>query len=209
MEQFLVIATVHFLALLSPGPDFFLVAHTAITSGWRTASGACAGIAVGNGVFIVAAFTGIAMLRAGSAGSIAVQLAGCGFLLYLGTLFLRHAGSTTLQAPATGSRAGDTHGWWKAAGLGALSALLNPKNALFYAALAAMLNGPQANAAIKLLYGAWMFAIVLLWDLLVAALVGHPWVLRRFARALPWLERAAGLLMIALALWIVVSLWAG
>ena len=43
----------------------------------------------------------------------------------------------------------------------------------------------------------------------VAALVGHPWVLRRFARALPWLERAAGLLMIALALWIVVSLWAG
>jgi len=138
-----------------------------------------------------------------------VQLAGCGFLLYLGTLFLRHAGSTTLQAPAAESRAGDTHGWWKAAGLGALSALLNPKNALFYATLAAMLNGPQANAATKFFYGAWMFGIVLLWDLLVAALVGHPWVLRRFARALPGLERAAGLLMIALALWIVVSLRAG
>ena len=58
-------------------------------------------------------------------------------------------------------------------------------------------------------YGAWMFGIVLLWDLLVAALVGHPWVLRRFARVLPWLERTAGLLMIALALWIVVSQWAG
>ena len=151
MEQFLVIATVHFLALLSPGPDFFLVARTAITSGWRTASGACAGIALGNGVFIVAAFTGTAMLRPGSAGFIAVQFAGCGFLLYLGTLFLRHAGSTTLQAPeaADGSRAGGAHGWWRAAGLGALSALLNPKNALFYATLAAMLNGPQANAATR------------------------------------------------------------
>ncbi|HEL3794344.1 LysE family translocator [Stenotrophomonas maltophilia] len=169
MEQFLVIATVHFLALLSPGPDFFLVARTAITSGWRTASGACAGIALGNGVFIVAAFTGMAMLGAGSAGFIAVQLAGCGFLLYLGTLFLRHAGSTTLQAAeaADGSPAGGAHGC------------------------------------------AWMFGIVLLWDLLVAALVGHPWVLGRFARALPWLERAAGLLMIALALWIAVSLWLG
>ncbi|CAM0124610.1 putative amino acid LysE family efflux protein [Stenotrophomonas maltophilia] len=211
MEQFLVIATVHFLALLSPGPDFFLVARTAITSGWRTASGACAGIAVGNGVFIVAAFTGTAMLRPGSAGFIAVQLAGCGFLLYLGTLFLSHAGSTTLQAPEAvdGSPAGGAHGWWRAAGLGALSALLNPKNALFYATLAAMLNGPQASAATKFFYGAWMFGIVLLWDLLVAALVGHPWVLGRFARALPWLERAAGLLMIALALWIAVSLWLG
>ncbi len=211
MEQFLIIATVHFLALLSPGPDFFLVARTAITSGWRTASGACAGIALGNGIFIVAAFTGIAMLHAGSAWFIAVQLAGCGFLLYLGTLFLRHAGSATLQAPeaAAGSRAGGTHGWWKAAWLGALSALLNPKNALFYATLAAMLNGPQASAVTKLFYGAWMFSVVLLWDLLVAALVGHPWVLGRFARALPWLERAAGILMITLAAWIVLSLFVG
>lgn len=209
MEQFLVIATVHFFALLSPGPDFFLVARTAVTAGWRAASGACAGIAVGNGIFIVAAFTGTALLRAGSAWFIAVQLAGCGFLLYLGTLFLRHAGTTTLLAPdaAAGTRAGGTHGWWKAAGLGALSALLNPKNALFYATLAATLNGPQASAESKVFYGTWMFAIVLLWDLLVAALVGHPWVLRRFARVLPWLERTTGILMIALALWIAGSLW--
>ncbi|HEL2980697.1 TPA: LysE family transporter [Stenotrophomonas maltophilia] len=210
MEQFLIVATVHFLALLSPGPDFFLVARTAVTSGWRTASGACAGIAFGNGVFIVAAFTGIALLRAGSAGFVAVQLAGCGFLLYLGVLFLRHAGATALQPPdaARMPRAGGAHDWWKAAGLGALSALLNPKNALFYATLAAMLNGPQASTKAKLFYAAWMFGVVLLWDLLVAALIGHPWVMRRFARLLPWLERAAGMLMIALALWILVSLYA-
>jgi hypothetical protein len=37
-----------------------------------------------------------------------------------------------------------------------------------------------------------MFAAVLGWDLLVAVSIGHPRVLRRFARALPKLERAAG-----------------
>jgi threonine/homoserine/homoserine lactone efflux protein len=77
MEQFPIVATVHFLALLSPDPGFFLVARTAITAGWRTASGACIGIAVGNGVFIAAAFAGLAALRTDSAGFIAIHLAGC------------------------------------------------------------------------------------------------------------------------------------
>ena len=46
MQLFLLIATAHFLALLSPGPDFFLVARTSASAGWRVASGACAGIAL-------------------------------------------------------------------------------------------------------------------------------------------------------------------
>lgn len=53
MPSFLLIASAHFLALLSPGPDFFLVARSALAAGWRTASGACLGIALANGLFIV------------------------------------------------------------------------------------------------------------------------------------------------------------
>ena len=66
MQQFLIIALAHFLALLSPGPDFFLVARSSINSGWRLASGACLGIALANGAFIVMAFTGLSVLREGS-----------------------------------------------------------------------------------------------------------------------------------------------
>lgn len=209
MEQFLIVASVHFLALLSPGPDFFLVARTAIARGWRTASGACAGIAMGNGVFIAAAFAGLAVLRAGSAAFIAVQLAGCAFLIHLGTVFLRHAGSSglvQLRGTAQAGAAASVGGWWKAAGLGALSALLNPKNALFYATLAAMLQGPATGTGAKLFYAGWMFSVVLLWDLLVAAVIGHPAVLRRFARVLPWMERVTGVVLIALSVSILVSL---
>ncbi len=81
--------------------------------------------------------------------------------------------------------------------MGLLSAILNPKNALFYASLAAML-GPQAASGWKMVYGVWMFSVVLLWDVLVAALIGSPAVLRRFERALPWLERASGAMLILL-----------
>lgn len=96
--------------------------------------------------------------------------------------------------------------WRRAAGMGFLSGILNPKNALFYASLAAMLTGPHASAGWKALYGTWMFGIVLLWDMLIAVLIGHQTVLRRFARALPWLERISGIVLILLALAVITLL---
>ena len=212
MQPFLMIAAAHFLALLSPGPDFFLVARTSLATNWRIASGACLGIAAANGVFIVAAFAGTAVLTPGSALFVALQLAGCGYLLYLGALFIRHAGATPLQQTAEGEggarpAASAARLWWRAAAMGFVSGILNPKNALFYASLAAMLTGPYASAGWKAVYGVWMFGMVLLWDLLVATLIGNQAVLRRFARALPWLERISGAMLIALALGVLAALW--
>lgn len=205
MEQFLLIALAHFLALLSPGPDFFLLARTSASAGWRVASGACLGIAAANGLFILASFAGVSALQAGSTLFVALQLAGCAYLLYLGQLFLRHAGTTRLDASENG---GAAVGNWRASfAMGLLSALFNPKNALFYASLASML----ASSALwlKALYGGWMFSAVLAWDLVVAVAIGNQRVLRRFARALPWLERASGVMLIALASGVLIHLVRG
>ncbi|UCJ19130.1 LysE family translocator [Pseudomonas sp. MM211] len=198
MQQFLIIAAAHFLALLSPGPDFFLVARTSLSAGWRVASGACLGIAVANGVFIVAAFTGVSVLQPGSVPFIVLQLVGCLYLLYLGVLFIRHAGSSVLQAADGAAPAQLT--WLQAAGMGFLSGILNPKNALFYVSLASMLGSSQGSVGWKLFYGVWMFAVVLSWGLLVALAIGNGRLLSRFQRALPALERLSGLFLIALAL---------
>lgn len=206
MQQFLIIAAAHFLALISPGPDFFLVARTSLAAGWRVASGACLGIALANGVFIVAAFTGVSVLQPGSWPFITLQLVGCLYLLYLGVLFIRHAGSSVLQTPgeaAPGARAS----WLQAAGMGFLSGILNPKNALFYVSLASML-GAQCSAGWKAFYGLWMFAVVLGWDLLVALAIGNGRLLGGFQRALPLLERLSGLVLITLAAAMLVMLLA-
>lgn len=203
MQLFLIIAAAHFLALLSPGPDFFLVARTSLAEGWRTASGACLGIALANGLFIVAAFAGTAVLTPGSAAFTLLQLAGCLYLLYLGVLFIRHAGHSGLGT-VTSAQAGLGFGTWhRAASRGLLSGLLNPKNALFYASLASMLSGPYVTTGWKTLYGIWMFGVVLLWDILIAFMIGNPYVLRRFERALPWLERISGGMLIVLALGVI------
>ncbi|WP_198291771.1 LysE family translocator [Thauera sp. 27] len=209
MEQFLIIAAAHFLALLSPGPDFFLITRTSLSAGWRVASGACVGIAMANGVFIVTAFVSTAALRPDSALFIVLQVAGCVYLLYLGGLFVRHAGHSELDV-STGRRVAHPDrpvvAWHRAASMGFLSGILNPKNALFYGSLAGMLAGPYASTGWKVVYGAWMFSAVLLWDVLVAIMVGNQIVLRRFARALPWLERLSGVVLIVLALGFIAAL---
>jgi len=200
MQAFILIALAHFLALLSPGPDFFLIARTAIASGWRVASGACVGIALGNGVFIVLAFTGVSILREGSALFELLQLAGAVYLVYLGIAFLRHAGSTSMS-PTSASSAPT---WWRNLQMGLLSGLLNPKNGLFYASLASLVAGSSTMWLLS--YGIWMFCAVLAWDLLVCVSIGHPRVLRRFSSALPLLERLSGLVLLLLGIGLLITL---
>ena len=195
MQDFLFIAAAHFLSLLSPGPDFFLIARTSLAHGWRGAAGTCVGITVANAVFIVAAFAGLSVLKAGSTAFMLVRLAGCAYLLYLGWLFLRHAGKSHLDAlPATGK----AH-WRAGMGMGFLSAILNPKNALFYVSLASVVASRQTSSGWTLAYGAWMVCAVLAWDMAVALAIGNAALRQRFARALPALERLSGAMLILLA----------
>ena len=208
IQQFLIVAAAHFLALLSPGPDFFLVARTSMAAGWRTATGACLGIALANGIFIVAAFGGASVFRPDSVVFIAIQLSGCLYLLYVGGLFIRHAGSSSLAQVAcrTGRQSSSGRLWWRGAGMGFLSGILNPKNALFYVSLASLVSSAPISGAWTIAYGVWMFGVVLLWDILVAAAIGNRLVFHRFARALPWLERVSGGVLILLALIVIFTM---
>lgn len=202
MQDFLLIAGAHFLALLSPGPDFFLVARSSLAHGWRGAIGACVGIALANAVFIVAAFGGLSVLRAGSTAFMVVQLAGCAYLLYLGGLFLRHAGKSSLEAKPA---AGKAH-WRGGLLMGFMSAILNPKNALFYVSLATVLASRYTSNGAMVAYGAWMVFAVLAWDMAVALAIGNAALRRRFALALPLLERLSGVMLVLLALALLANL---
>ncbi|WP_409076446.1 LysE family translocator (plasmid) [Pantoea sp. C3] len=205
MQQFFFVAAAHFLALLSPGPDFFLVARTSIRAGWRRAANVCLGIAIANGVFILAAFSGITLFRPGSFSFIAIQLAGCAYLLYIGQLFIRFAGRNSIaehnvEVDARMTKSADVMSPYRESGMGFLSGILNPKNALFYVSLATLLGGTHTAMSLKVAYGVWMFSIVLLWDLLVAIFIGNRLFLRYFSQMLPWLERISGVILIGLAL---------
>jgi threonine/homoserine/homoserine lactone efflux protein len=201
MQQFWLIAAAHFLALISPGPDFFLVARTSMIAGWKVATGACLGIALANGLFIVMAFAGVSFFSPDSTIFVAIQLTGCLYLLYMGGMFIRHAGTGSRLRISAGAepRAASRNSWWRGVAMGFLSAILNPKNALFYVSIASVVSSTHTSEQWKLIYSVWMFSVVLLWDVSVAAAIGNKAVLHGFSRALPVLERVSGAVLILIA----------
>ncbi|MBI1907091.1 MAG: LysE family translocator [Rhodocyclales bacterium] len=196
-QQFLVIAGAHFLALLSPGPDFFLIVRSAVVNGVRVASGVCVGIALANGVYITLAISGVAVVQEVAGLFALLKWAGCAYLAWLGWRFLNVRGDTpALDVVAKEQTPG---GWWRECHTGFLSGILNPKNSLFYASLFSLGFERDTPMAAQLAYGAWMFCAVLLWDLCIARAAGHPPVVRRFMAHVGKVERVTGVVLVGLA----------
>ncbi|PSJ22414.1 lysine transporter LysE [Halomonas sp. ND22Bw] len=205
LQQFLLVAGAHFLALLSPGPDFFLILRYAMARGRGPAALVSLGIGLANALFILLAMGGLMALDAEADAFIAVQWAGAAFLLFMGLQCIRQAGETRLDAATLGETAAPSRAAAGALLAGLASGLLNPKNALFYASLFAVLHARDTPAGLQGLYAAWMIAAVLGWDLLVGHLAGHPGLIRRFGHGLRHIERLAGALLILLGLGVVLT----
>lgn len=196
-QQFLMIAGLHFLALLSPGPDFFLIVRSAVVNGTRVASGVCVGIALANGLYIALAISGVAALQEVTGLVSALTWGGCAYLAWLGWRFLGVRGAA--RFPTDDGPAVLRSSWGKECRVGFLSGMLNPKNSLFYASLFSLGFGPATPMPVQLAYGAWMFAVVLLWDLGIARAAGHPPVVKRFMAHVRKVERVTGVILLSLA----------
>ena len=187
-SAFPALALAHFVALLSPGPDFFLLVGYAVRYRMRGSTGLCVGIAVGNGLYILLAIIGWGILRQLPLLFTIIELLGALYLLWIGSLLIRSRPQTL-----TGTDARSTcPGFGKQLLLGLGSSLLNPKNALFYLALMTALLGPSVTLLQQTMSGIWMTSVVLCWDLLIVMFIGLPQIQRRLTRGILWVERIAG-----------------
>ncbi|MHC0471124.1 LysE family translocator [Citrobacter sp. EBS8] len=187
-SAFPALALAHFVALLSPGPDFFLLVGYAVRYRMRGSAGLCVGIAIGNGLYILLAIIGWGILRQLPLLFTVIELLGALYLLWIGSLLIRSRPQTL-----TGANAQSTcPGFGKQLLLGLASSLLNPKNALFYLALMTALLGPSVTLLQQSMSGIWMTSVVLFWDLLIVMFIGLPQIQRRLTRGILWVERIAG-----------------
>lgn len=194
-EHFPALALAHFVALLSPGPDFFLISAYAIRFRLCGSVGICVGIALGNALYIVLAALGWTGLQQSYGWFQLVEVAGALYLLWIGFHLMRSKGNVNLPRANTSS---GCPGLLRQLALGLGSALLNPKNMLFYLSLMTTLLGPQATRLQQAVSGTWMVLVVLVWDLSIAMLIGRPALQRRLAGSIGWLERGAGIVLFGL-----------
>ena len=84
--QFFTLTSIYFLALLSPGQDFFLIIKHALAHGYKKAWWSCWGIASGNALYIILAYIGYTALSAYPTLISFIEYGGAIFLFYLGCL---------------------------------------------------------------------------------------------------------------------------
>lgn len=186
------LALAHFVALLSPGQDFFLIVGHSIRHKLRGSRFICLGVALGNAVYIAVAILGWTSIRDNPVVFSAVEILGATYLLWVGSRLLKSRKSDALldveqeKVPSA----------MKQLLLGLNSALFNPKNALFYMSLMAVILGNEVTLVQQVFCGLWMFLAVLLWDLLIAATIGQPRIQTNLKRSLHLVERGAGTVLI-------------
>ena len=198
---FLVLALAHWLALLSPGQDFVLLVTQTLRFGHQRSQYAVFGIALGNLLYIVLVIAVGAKLRDYPMVFNIIQWLGVVYLAWIGANLLRAQPAnihfTTTDVPQEKRS--------KTFLLGLGSALLNPKNALFYLSLMSSILGDSATVFQQVFAGLWMFLVVLIWDWLLVLWIARPMFRQRVQRYLHWLERVSGGIFISLAA--VLAIW--
>ena len=191
--EFLLIASAHFLALLSPGPDFFLLMQGAFRLPVRYCFALCAGIALANGVYLLVAILGIAVVSSFTPLMVGLKYLGGAYLLFLGIMLLR--------APRRSLKAGDSQGgihlrsYRRQFTLGFLSGILNPKNAIFYLAIFSVMVSQETPLLIRGLYGCWMSCVVFIWDSLVVLFFNRQGTKDRLRPVVYYLEKISGIVL--------------
>lgn len=120
------------LLTVTPGVDTALVLRAAAVEGPRRAAAAGAGIILG--LFIWGALTAVglsALLAVSKTAYLVLQIAGCGYLFFLGARMLWSAfkGAAPAQDGAPSAAASSVTGWFLR---GLMTNLLNPKVGVFY-----------------------------------------------------------------------------
>ncbi|PAW16023.1 threonine transporter RhtB [Klebsiella pneumoniae] len=193
------LALSHFVALLSPGPDFFLLVGYAVRYRIRGSIGLCLGIAAGNALYIVLAIVGWGLLRQAPLLFFAHRAAGGGLFI----VDWQPADTQPSRDAGDGERSRSASGVRQAAAAGAGSSLLNPKNALFYLALMTSLLGPAVTLLQQTVSGLWMVSVVFFWDLLLVSAIALPQIQRRLGAIVWRVERAAGAILMLFGLGII------
>jgi threonine/homoserine/homoserine lactone efflux protein len=206
LSIFITVALAHFLALLSPGPDFVLIVKSAIKNDSKDAIGVALGITFANAVYIGLCLIGVGSILAASAPiMITLKIIGGLFLMYLGIQALRARKDAYDQfqvAQSTHSNIPKTT-FLKEFTAGFLSGIFNPKNLLFYLSLFTVVLTPEISFVFKLGLGIWMTVVVFVWDTAVIFLLSTRKVRAKFTQVAYYIDKATGALLGVIGLTIV------
>ncbi|MBI4433479.1 LysE family transporter [Candidatus Uhrbacteria bacterium] len=202
-SEFLTVALIHLLAVMSPGPDFVMVCRNSLTRSRRSGMWSAVGLGFGILVHVTYSLIGIGYLIAQSIVLFTVlKWIGAAYLVWIGWQSLR-AKPVTMTAAVTALA--DDISPLAAVRMGFLTNVLNPKATMFFLALFTQVIRPTTPAIVQVGYGMEMSVMTMLWFAGVAYALGHGAVRHRFQSIQHYVERTMGAILIALGVKVALS----
>ncbi len=194
------------LGQFSPGPDMILLTRTALGEGAANGLRMACGIACGLTVHATLAIAGVSIIfRRSPLLSDALHWIAAAYLLWIASALLRGMMRTlrrgAVEQNTDTSDASPRHPFLR----GLLCNLLNPKAALFLAAVTApFLSGDRPEGWGVSIWAVIVFQGFALWSLWVSLLQRDAFQ-RVYRRGAPWIDGAFGVALVVLALRIAVG----
>jgi len=195
LNEFMIIAVAHFIALLSPGADFVYLINSSINNKPKIAIGASLGIALSNGFYIMLCLLGFATVFSQSELLMSmIRIIGGGYLLYLGFTILKTQNDTindnnTVFTNKSTFRKEVLRGFYLS--------FLNPKISIFYISLFALVISKDTPLTVQLMYGTWMFVFVFIWDSMLVLLLNKK-KLKEKILSFVYMQKIMGILLLVI-----------
>lgn len=200
MQEFLLVAGIHWLAVMSPGPDFAMVMRNSLVYSRRNGILAAVGLGLGILLHVTYSLLGIGLIISQSIVLFnTIKLLGAAYLIYVGVKSLLANNKSNNDDNAVTSKTEDLNPF-AAIRLGFLTNALNPKATLFFLALFTQVINPSTPLSIKVLYGAEMSIATFVWFACVATILTHHRVNNLFDNIRHHVERAFGAILVALGI---------
>lgn len=200
LGEFLALATIHFLAVVAPGPDFAVTIRQSVRFGRGV--GICTALGIGAGISVHVLYTllGVGALMHTTPWLLTTaKVMGGAYILYLGISLLRSQPKSTLENEQSNGQTAARQTPFKAFVTGFLTNATNPKATLFFLAIFTTLISATTPLQIQAVYGVWMCFVNALWFVIVALFFSSARVREVFMRMGHWFERTMGVILILFA----------
>ncbi|MEY0300661.1 LysE family translocator [Providencia manganoxydans] len=196
MNELIAVATITFLAVISPGPDFAMVTRNSYAYGTKVGLFAALGIAVGVQVHVFYTLFGVTLIIMGSPTLFTiVKLLGVGYLVYIGfksftnTQKMNTEGSNlTKPSSLTAFR------------MGFLTNALNPKTMFFVVSVYTQVIQNNNSQWLNFSYGLFISFAHWLWFSLIALFFATPTIRNRILNYQLTMDKVIGALLMILGI---------
>jgi len=201
--DFIALALAHFVALLSPGVDFFIILANSSKHGKKAAIATAIGISIANLVYILLALLGISLIKDNTFIFTSIKIIGSFYLIYIGVLLLRAPKRELFKEYEV--KKSKKRDFIKYFAQGFFSAILNPKNSIFYFTMFSISLQAHTPFVVQSFYALWMFLAVLFWDLFIVYLINQKKPKHYMQKYSNIIEKASGIILLFIASMIIIN----